>query len=117
MKRELKEEFLKEVYLKEIESIDRDETQLSYKILVGIGVVVLFAYGQELFHPKYFWYSFCITLIVIAYWLNANSQIFKYVSDCYSGLRLSIIKGDISNYKIPQMRFSEVWYYKRKFYN
>ncbi len=65
--------------------------------------------------PKYFLVSFVAVTFICFFIFWFSQQTFKYISDCYSGLRKFIKNERILEYKIPRMNFLDVFYYKREF--
>lgn len=109
-----KEQAIKEIRLKEIESFDRNNTSLGIKILVGFFAVLVFSYNFDFF-KDYILFIFIGSLIILLFISNIQKQLNKYTSDCYESFSKAIKEDKILEYSLPHIGYWELLYYKLKY--
>jgi len=99
----------------EIESIDRDITNFYFKIIIGISTAYIFLLVNFKSEKFYIIISSVIYFLMFFFIGIMDYQSYKYISDCYDSLVISIKNDSVLDYKIPEMKSYEHLLYKRKY--
>jgi hypothetical protein len=115
MKKQDKEIKIIELRLKEIESIDRDTTNLWFKVYAVLGAIFLFLYANgflKIVIVNVYLSLICVIIFIFGLlWLNWQS--IKSIEDYYDGLFFAIKEDKILDFKISTMY--NPFFYKRKY--
>lgn len=111
MNKKEKEKCLFEIKIKEIEAYDRDSTPFINKLLFGLGSVLAFFYVNKLLNMNFFYVLIFIFVLISILSITT----YHHISDCYDSLFDSVKKDKIFYYKIPEFKWYDFFYYKRKF--
>lgn len=114
MNTDRKEGWIKELRFKEIESFDKDSTQLMFKTMAVFFATVVFFYNLGVFRAEYFKTSFSFfifSFFAITWFLEQQN---RHVRDCYESLFNAIKNDKLLEYRLPWIKPYEIFYYKMK---
>ncbi len=110
MNKTQKENSIFELRLKGIESLDRDATSISIKLLFGWFAILAYFY-------KVGFNSFTLYILVVIFVFMTlyQTQSERYVRDCYNWLAKSVMENKLLDEQMPLMKPYQAFYYRPLF--
>lgn len=115
MKKEDKEKTIFQLELKEIERMEKENSAFLFKMLAGLLAIITFLYSSGILKNIPSLVYIFLTGMFIICWENIQTD--KYISDYYRSFSKAVIENRILEYKFPDQKVKELFWYKTKYIN